>query len=393
MDKINENHHMVAALLAVITAVYSESLLLGAIIYIVVMVAILAHYSGKLPVIAGAIRTWWINRQGIPTKFKMYDILLGYDTNGRPQLENLKTLGHAFVAGATGKGKTVWYQGLLHWLIKTHTPDDLKIYISDAKRVSFSIWQRIPHLGAPIAVTKEDTALMIDLLLEEMDRRTKLFELYSHTQMCDNIEKYYKLTGEKLPRIIAFFDEKADAVDDAGEANDKLITLAKMSRSYGFNIFIGTQRVSAKVVSGELISQLATKISFAMASAREYGVVTQIPKDMYQHMTGQPGQMMIYTPTREWCFMQSRLLPDGELEKQARETSRGHTRPRWGTPVVETRKNTLSTTTKLQGSMNEKIAVIQAWANTLKQKPRIVDIENRYSVSYPTAKRYHERLK
>ncbi len=390
-DKITENHHLAAALIAVITSVSSGSLLLGATVYVLVMVAFLAHYSGKLPVVIAHIRTWWINRQGTPANFKKYDIIMGYDENGRPQLENLKSLGHAFVVATTGFGKTVWYQGMLHWLIETHTPEELQIYISDAKKVSFPIWSRIPHLAAPIAVTKDETDRMIDMLLAEMERRTVLFKLYSSTRLCDNIEKYYEITGDKLPRIVVIFDEKTDAIESDSDTDEKLITLAKLSRSYGFNIFVGTQRPSAKSVNGELISQLVTKVAGYMPSAREYGVVTQLPKELYSRMTPTPGRFMVYTTRGQWRFLQSRMVPDSELEKRAARVSRGHTRPRWGTPIAS-RKNALAETTKLTGTMAEKTAVVQAWANTLDEKPNIQQIAGRYGVTRPTAKGYHGRL-
>ncbi len=391
-SKITENHHLAAALFAVITAVYSGSLLLGSLAYAVVMAGFLAHYSGRLPIVVARIRSWYIARQGTPTNFKKYDIIMGYDENGRPQLENLQSLGHSFVVATTGFGKTVWYQGMLHWLIETHTPEELQIYISDAKKVSFPIWSRIPHLAAPIAVTKDETDRMIDMLLAEMERRTALFNLYSSARLCDNIQKYYEITGDKLPRIMVIFDEKTDAIESDSDTDKKLITLAKLSRSYGFNIFVGTQRPSAKSVNGELISQLVTKVAGYMPSAREYGVVTQLPKEIYSRMTPTPGRFMVYTPGRQWRFLQSRMVPDSELEKRAARVSRGHTRPRWGIPVAP-RKNALAETMKLSGTMAEKMAVVQAWANTLDVKPSIQQIADRYGVSRPTAKGWKGRLK
>ncbi len=324
-----------------------------------------------------------------------YELVLGFDErSGSPFIEHLQDLKSILVVGSTGFGKTTWLQSVLNWLVNNHSPDELQIAISDIKRTSFSIWGRIPHLFKPIARNAEETERLIFALHGEMERRIGLFEVYAHKRLCEDIDDYFRLSGVRLPRIVVIIDEKDGAIGAGTKADQRLISLAKRGRAYGITLILGTQRPSAAVLSGEIISQIVSVFCAYMPNSREYGVVTMIPPEMYKQMTATPGRFMAYTVKGQWRFMQGQYISKEKLESSAAKVSGNGRFRSWELEdeamVLENRGSHLANLTEWRGSIGDKIAMVKAWAATLDERPKAVDLERRYRLSKPTALKFHK---
>ncbi|MEI2422675.1 hypothetical protein V6O07_20525, partial [Arthrospira platensis SPKY2] len=70
---------------------------------------------------------------------------------------------------------------------------------------------------------------------------------------------------------------------------------------------------------------MASKFVTWMPSAREYGVVSELPKELYQEMPRVKGRFMAYTGAG-WHFIQGRRVPDRQLERLAARRSSGRWR-------------------------------------------------------------------
>lgn len=350
-----------------------------------------------LVAIYGQGRGWWLRlaawanatirpflaqlfaRKQLAARRQMYDVLLGYDeATGQPIIENLESLKSIIFAGTSGFGKTTWAQNFVDDLLSHHSANDLRLAIGDVKRVSYGPWRDAPHLVCPIAKTKAEHKQMITAVLNEMERRGRLFEFYED-RFCESLDDYYRLSGVQLPRLVVVIDELADAIQPGDIAHDKLITLLKMGRFVGVHVVMGTQRPSARILTGEIVSQVVTKLFTYMPNNREFGVVSMVPKELYDQATPTPGRFMLYTTRGQWRFMRVRR---GSREAMAKRAARLAGRPRrWAEEVG-------SEPTWDELGDNEKAAMMRAWIDGRERTPSLSELMAQFQISRPTAIKY-----
>ncbi len=378
----------VAALAFVGTLLMSRSLVWAVVVTGLVTGFILAMFepavmewtSPKLQKAWGWLMS--LKRRDESDHMKPYDILLGHHPlTGQPDIENLSDLGHIGVYGTTRYGKTTWIHSIIHHLIASHAPSELRLCISDPKTVDYPFYGRLPYLLCPIARNAEETGLMIDVVIGEMERRIALFTPFSRRSVCNNLDRYTELSGHKLPRVLVIFDELADVVEPGSVLESNLIRLAKLGLAYGIHLICATQRPSSKVVTGEIKSQMASKFVTWMPTSREYGVVAELPKEMYQEMPRAKGRFMAYS-AKGWRYVQGRKVPDRELERLA--AGRAGKQREWkkDTGVTETAVSTWD------GDDTDKARMIQNFAAELGRKPSISETMTRFGISKPTAVKY-----
>ena len=314
-----------------------------------------------------------------------YEIILGVDPiTGENDIESLETLVHMGVYGTTRYGKTTWLHSIIHQLIRRHTVQELKLCISDPKTVDYPFYGRLPHLLCPIAQDEDQTSIMVDIVIVEMEHRKRLFKPYAENHVCNNLTRYANLSGDKLPHIVVIFDELADVVTSGSNLEKNIIRLAKIGGGFGIHLICATQRPSAKVVTGEIKSQMSSKISTWMASNREYGTVAEISENMYSNMPQIPGRFMVYT-AKGWRFIQGNKIPDKELAALARKLA--------GKRHMWPAKDNNNQQKQWSGSDRDKIKLIRQLAEDLERTPKLDEIMARFGVSKPTASKFRNMAK
>lgn len=351
-------------------------------------------FTAALPVarrLLAWLRGLFVRKQEGGDSGELYDLVLGVDPlTGEADVESLADLGHIGVYGTTRYGKTTWLHSLIHGLISTHKPSELKLAISDPKTVDYPFYGSLPHLLCPIARDAAETELVIDRLIAEMERRAALFAPYAKTAVCNNITRYAELSGEHLPLILAIFDELADVLGkDDSPVNQKLARLAKLSLAYGIHLVCATQRPSSKVITGEIKSQMSSKFVTWMPTAREYGVVAELPKKMYEDMPRTRGRFMAYS-SKGWRFVQGQKIGDKELARLAAHwASRPRQWERAETAVSPPKPEPVSWA-KLKE--NEKIEAMRSWLSGLDYEPTQQEIGNHFGISRQTAAAWREKV-
>lgn len=202
-------------------------------------------------------------------------IALGKDIVGAPFVTNLQELPHLLIAGTTGSGKSVGINSILVSLLYRNTPNNLKLVIIDPKCVEFSIFNDIPHLLTPIITEPKKAIIALSNLVNEMDRRYKLFMKFRGVK---NIDKYnaeaHKNRVDTLPFIVVIIDELADLMMTAGKDVEIYIArIAQKARACGIHFIIATQRPSADIVTGSIKNNLPCRIAFRVGSAIDSRVV------------------------------------------------------------------------------------------------------------------------
>lgn len=187
-------------------------------------------------------------------------IVLGKDLNGL-RIVKLDVTPHIQCGGSTGSGKTVLFRSVLYQLAKQQA----KIYLVDFKGgVDFSkgVRERYQYI-----TTKEEMLDVLNSLINEMERRKKLFA----DAECSNITEYnFNYPEKAVKRIMFASDEIAYAFQKKGlrgEEKDlvefiesKMALLAQQSRFAGIHLWLSTQRGDAETIPPQIRSNMGVRI-------------------------------------------------------------------------------------------------------------------------------------
>jgi len=192
-------------------------------------------------------------------------LALGKDTTGNAVVADLAAMPHLLVAGSTGSGKSVGLNSMICSLLYKATPADVRFLLIDPKRLELSVYEKIPHLLAPVVTDAKEASMRLRWIVGKMDERYKQLQ----AKAVRNIEGYNKEVSpeERLPYWVVVVDELADLMMvSAGEVQASLVRLAQIARAVGIHLIIATQRPSVDVVTGLIKANFPTRIAFQVAS-------------------------------------------------------------------------------------------------------------------------------
>ncbi len=193
---------------------------------------------------------------------------LGRDISGRPMMADLATMPHLLIAGATNSGKSVCLNSMIASLLFRARPDELKLLLIDPKRVELSLFEGIPHLGAPVAHDAKESAGLLRWAIKEMELRYSQFARLG-VRNISGWNQRAKVDGEVEPLyyVVIVIDELADLMMQAAtEFETSICRLAQLARATGIHLVVATQRPSVNVITGTLKANIASRIAFAVAS-------------------------------------------------------------------------------------------------------------------------------
>lgn len=240
----------------------------------------------------------------------------GKNVMAEPVFLNLTDMPHLLIAGATGKGKSVFLNAMLVSLMYTYSPEDLRIVIVDPKQLEFVSFEGIPHLLFNKIITKaEEAAALLNYLVKEMEDRYTLFARAKVKKIAHYNEAIDKRTTKKLPYIIVLIDEFADLMmknPAAKKDMDQSITrLAQLARAAGISLVFATQRPTTDVIDGTIKNNFPARICFKTADYTNSQVV--IGENGAEKLLGK-GDLLykIDGPTER---AQGALVEDSEIER------------------------------------------------------------------------------
>lgn len=395
-------HWLIVIAAGLLAALSGPSLAQAALITALVLLAVAGWVRGwwvRLarnigPALAGLWRSVWLRLRRPEVEEASvapapYELRLGHNVEtGEPENESLFSLRNMGVYGTSRYGKTTLLHGFIHWLIAHNDPSQLKIAISDPKTVDYPFYGGLPHLLCPIATDVDETKRMVKKMIEEMNRRKRLYAQYSGKYVCNNLHRYTELSGTHLPLILAIFDEVADVVQPGEELEADLIRIAKLGQAFGISMILATQRPSSGVMTGEIQSQLQTRFVTWMPDNREYGVVARVPKEIYSQMERRPGLFMVYSGGG-WRLLQSRRVPDRKLEALARRMSRSPLR--WEHAAAEV-AGPAQPNWALTGTEEQKVETVKEIARSIGHVPSLAEVMELTGCSKPTAVKYRKMM-
>ncbi|NTV25626.1 MAG: DNA translocase FtsK [Chlorobiaceae bacterium] len=200
-------------------------------------------------------------------------IVLGKTISNEVLIEDLATMPHLLIAGATGAGKSVAINVILTSLLYAKRPDELKFVLVDPKRVELSQYQKLKNHFLPKIRGLEDQIIVTDpkkasgalqSVVREMERRYELLEKSG----VRNIGEYNrKMPEETMFYLVVVIDELADLMITAGrEVEEPIARLAQMARAVGIHLIVATQRPSVDIITGVIKANFPSRIAFQVAS-------------------------------------------------------------------------------------------------------------------------------
>ncbi|MBO1080198.1 FtsK/SpoIIIE family DNA translocase [Roseomonas haemaphysalidis] len=232
---------------------------------------------------------WASNNSKLP-------LALGKDIGGAPVVADLARMPHLLIAGTTGSGKSVGINTMILSLLYRFSPDECRFIMIDPKMLELSVYDRIPHLLAPVVTEPPKAIGALKWTVREMERRYKAMsqlgvrniggynEKVQAAQSRGEVLSRRVQTGfdpdtgrpvfedqplalEPLPMIVVVIDEMADLMIVAGkEIEGAVQRLAQMARAAGIHVIMATQRPSVDVITGTIKANFPTRISFQVTS-------------------------------------------------------------------------------------------------------------------------------
>ena len=200
-------------------------------------------------------------------------IALGKTISNEVLIEDLATMPHLLIAGATGAGKSVAINVILTSLLYAKRPDEVKFVLIDPKRVELSQYQKLKNHFLPKIRGLEDQIIVTDpkkasgalqSVVREMERRYEMLEKCG----VRNIREYNrKMPEETMFYLVVVIDELADLMITAGrEVEEPIARLAQMARAVGIHLIVATQRPSVDIITGVIKANFPSRIAFQVAS-------------------------------------------------------------------------------------------------------------------------------
>ncbi len=202
---------------------------------------------------------------------------LGLDVSGNPIAVEINNMPHVLVAGTTGSGKSVMLSSWIATILFRTTPEEVRLLLIDPKRVTFSIFEDIPHLLINVITDPQETVSALKWAVKQMEERYKLLsevktrDIFSYNSSLTKDEK-------RMSYILIFIDELADLMTYASkEVEDAITRIAQKARAVGIYLIIATQRPSVDVITGLMKANIPARIAFNVSSMIDSRVILDMP--------------------------------------------------------------------------------------------------------------------
>ena len=276
-------------------------------------------------------------------------LALGKDVYGKAIVTDLAQMPHLLVAGTTGSGKSVCINALVASMLFRFTPEELRFIMIDPKMVEMQVYNSLPHLALPVVVDLKKVLLALRWLIDEMERRYKIFARAGVRNIASFNARPRKKKGidldseeedlspakrvaadrvaetkvpredelvipDKIPYIVVIIDELADLMQTApADVETAIARITQMARAAGIHLIVATQTPRADVITGVIKANIPSRIAFQVASKIDSRVI--LDENGADRLLGQ-GDMLYLPPSASRLIRaQGVLVTDDEIRR------------------------------------------------------------------------------
>src|SRR5256884_828883 len=234
-------------------------------------------------------------------------LALGKDVYGKAIITDLAQMPHLLVAGTTGSGKSVCINALIASMLFRFTPEELRFIMIDPKVVEMQSYDSLPHLAFPIVTDPKKVLLALSWLIDEMERRYKIFARVGVRNIVGfnarPVKKKDRELGDepveagvspakfanavagtaattevqipdKISYIVVVIDELADLMQTSpADVETAIARITQMARAAGIHLIVATQTPRADVVTGVIKANIPSRNAFQVASKIDSRVI------------------------------------------------------------------------------------------------------------------------
>jgi len=219
------------------------------------------------------------------------------------------------------------------------TPEEMRLVIIDPKMVEMQAYQSLPHLAFPIVTDPKKVLLALRWLIEEMERRYRMFARAGVRNIvgfngrpkkpvvvADRGDEEEALTTrpgatppapeevvpDKIPYVVVIVDELADLMQTApADVETAIARITQMARAAGMHVIVATQTPRADVITGVIKANVPSRIAFQVASKIDSRVI--LDENGAERLLGQ-GDMLYLPPSASRLIRaQGVLVTDNEI--------------------------------------------------------------------------------
>ena len=272
-------------------------------------------------------------------------LALGKDVYGKSIITDLAQMPHLLVAGTTGSGKSVCINALIASMLFRFTPEELRFVIIDPKVVELQAYSSLPHLAFPIVTDPKKVLLALRSLIDEMERRYKMFARVGVRNIVGfnarpakkkdaiagiddpSLEQETDARGpaspmpateeqmpDKIPYIVVIIDELADLMQTApADVETAIARITQMARAAGIHLIVATQTPRADVITGVIKANIPCRIAFQVASKIDSRVI--LDENGADRLLGQGDMLYLPPSTSRLIRAQGVLVTDDEIHR------------------------------------------------------------------------------
>ena len=201
------------------------------------------------------------------------EAFIGIDMEYNPVWKSLEDLTHTLVAGTTGSGKSAFMRSFLCSLIRTSTPETLRLLLIDPKMgAEFSAFSASKFLWKPVVDNPDNVPDAMESVYTEMMER---FETIKAANAVKISEYNASLAEGQKPmfELLVVLDEAASVFAKKAydkETQEKLefhaSKIAQMARAVGIRLMFATQRPTKNAIPTNILGNLPTRVALHVDS-------------------------------------------------------------------------------------------------------------------------------
>lgn len=260
-------------------------------------------------------------------------VALGKDAAGSSVVGDLAKMPNILLAGMEQSGKTTCLHGLIMSLLFRTTPDAVRLLMLDSPRQSLAVYNRLPHLLAPVVTEAKHNQAAIEWCIAEMQRRLRLLSHFGLNTLAQFNQKIAEeeQQGKKLLNPFSPNPDKPDALDvcptivlviselahlnfqEHPNLEQDLVHLVKKGRTVGFHLILSTQYPNIATLTNNLKANIATRMAFTVSDKMDSRAI--LDQTGAEILLGQGDYLLQYPGYVDPIRLQSAWISENDVQQ------------------------------------------------------------------------------